>query len=66
MLLLSRHENEDIVIPGLGVTIRVCEIRGRLVRLGITAPPDQWVGRAELVEDSRPVKETADAHPIDR
>ena len=61
MLVLSRHEDEDIVIPGLGVTIKVCEIRGRLVRLGITAPPDQWVGRAELCESIAGPKETAHA-----
>jgi carbon storage regulator CsrA len=49
MLVLSRKPDEKIVFPGLGVTVRVVEVRGNQVRLGIEAPPDVKIMRAELL-----------------
>jgi carbon storage regulator CsrA len=49
MLVLSRRLNEKIVLPGLGVTIQVVDIRRGAVRLGIDAPPKVYVLREELV-----------------
>jgi carbon storage regulator CsrA len=48
MLVLSRQPHEKIVLPGLNITIEVLSIKGGVVRLGITAPPDVPILRAEL------------------
>ena len=47
MLVLSRHENEAIVIGGR-IKVTVVEIRGHQIRLGIEAPKDVSVRRDEL------------------
>lgn len=49
MLVLSRRENESIVI-GDGITVKVVEIRGNQVRLAIEAPKEVRVLRTELVD----------------
>ena len=49
MLVLSRHRDEAIQI-GDNVTIKVVEIRGDKVRLGIDAPNDVFVHRMEVYE----------------
>ncbi len=48
MLVLSRHENEAIVIDGQ-IKVTIVEIRGHQIRLGIEAPKDVVVRRGELV-----------------
>ena len=48
MLILSRHEAEKVLFPELGITIEVTRVKGRTVRLGIDAPKDIRVIRAEL------------------
>lgn len=52
MLVLGRHKNEDILI-GDNITVKVLEIRGDLVRLGISAPIEVEVDRAEVRESKR-------------
>ena len=47
MLVLSRHENEAIVIDG-EIVVTILEIRGHQIRLGIEAPKDVAVRREEL------------------
>jgi carbon storage regulator len=47
MLVLSRKKNESIMI-GDGVRITVVDIRGDKVRLGIDAPKEVAVHRAEV------------------
>lgn len=47
MLVLSRHENEAIVV-GDNIRIVVVSIRGDKVRLGIEAPKDVSVHRLEV------------------
>lgn len=63
MLVLSRKKTEKIVVPSLGVTIEVVAIKGNTVRLGISAPPDVNIVRAELhsreAEWGRPEDESA-------
>ncbi len=58
MLVLSRHENEAIVIGGR-IKITVVEIRGQQIRLGIEAPKDVAVWREELVVSSATKRELA-------
>ena len=50
MLVLSRKVDQKIVIPSLDATIQILAIRGNTVRIGIQAPADVTILRAELVE----------------
>ncbi len=54
MLVLSRRAGETIVIDGR-ITIKVVEVRGKQIRLGIEAPKDVPVWREELVIDKKMV-----------
>lgn len=47
MLVLSRKLNQEIHI-GENIVVRVLEIRGNQVRLGIVAPPEVPVLREEI------------------
>lgn len=47
MLVLSRKLGQEVVIDG-EVRIRVLELRGNQVRLGVTAPQDVEILRGEL------------------
>lgn len=47
MLVLTRKTGEKIHV-GSGITISVIEIRGTKIRLGIDAPEDVPIFRAEL------------------
>ena len=49
MLVLSRKKDEQIVIDGR-ISVRVIEIRGKTVRLGIEAPQEMTVHRSEVLE----------------
>lgn len=52
MLVLSRKSGERLLIDG-GVTISVLSVRGSRVRLGIEAPSNISVLRAELAEKDK-------------
>jgi carbon storage regulator CsrA len=52
MLVLSRKLQEAITLPTVHTTIRVLGIRRGVVRLGIAAPPDIAILRAELPHDT--------------
>lgn len=52
MLVLSRKENESVVIDDT-IVITVVEIRGDTVRLGIEAPRQVPVDREEVHEAKR-------------
>ena len=49
MLVLSRKINESIII-GENIEVRVVEVAGRSVKLGIDAPRDVSVHRKEIYE----------------
>ena len=49
MLVLSRLKEEEIVI-GDDIRVKILEIRGDKVRLGITAPRDVSVHRKEIYD----------------
>jgi len=52
MLVLTRRVGEDIVIDGalMGgpIRVKIVAVRGRTVRLGITAPDSVRVDRSEI------------------
>ena len=48
MLVLTRKAGETIQIDG-DITIQIVKVRGRQVRVGITAPKDRKVQRGELL-----------------
>ncbi|MCR4818997.1 MAG: carbon storage regulator CsrA [Fretibacterium sp.] len=62
MLVLSRRINESIQI-GTDIEVMVIDVRGDVVRLGITAPQSTQIWRKELwdviVEENRVAAETA-------
>ncbi len=47
MLVLSRKPNEQLII-GDGITITVLGVRGSAIRIGIEAPPEVAIRRAEV------------------
>jgi carbon storage regulator len=49
MLVLTRRTGQEVVIGG-NIRIKVTEVSGQRVRLGITAPKDVRVDRAEVDE----------------
>ncbi|MCR4414719.1 MAG: carbon storage regulator [Thermoguttaceae bacterium] len=53
MLVLSRKEGEEVVVPGCGLTVTVLDVGASRVRLGFSAPPDLGILRKELWRDER-------------
>ena len=53
MLVLSRQRHENIII-GDDIVVTVVEIRGKNVRLGITAPKNIIVNRQEVYDAQAP------------
>jgi len=73
MLVLSRRLNEKILFPGIQATVQVVAIKSNVVRLGIDAPPEVAVLRAEVPnrdEEWKPVApagvEPAHNQPLQR
>ena len=52
MLVLRRKTNQDILMPQHDIIIRVLEIKGQRVSLGIEAPGSVKILRAEVYMDS--------------
>jgi carbon storage regulator CsrA len=48
MLVLSRRLNEKVLFPSINSAVQVVSIQGGTVRLGIEAPPEVTILRAEL------------------
>lgn len=49
MLMLTRKSGEEILI-GNEITVQVIQIKGKQVRLGITAPKSYSIDRKEVYE----------------
>jgi carbon storage regulator len=49
MLVLSRKTGEEIIIDGR-IRVTITSIKGDRVRIGISAPPDVRIDRAEIHE----------------
>ena len=48
MLVLTRKQGEEIILPDQGVTICLIEVHGNRARIGVTAPHHIRVYRREL------------------
>lgn len=51
MLVLSRKEKQRVVFPNLDIAVEILRVAGQTVRVGIEAPHDVQILRAELIED---------------
>lgn len=49
MLVLSRKEDESVII-GANIEVRVLEVRGDTVKLGFAAPREVEIDRSEVRE----------------
>lgn len=63
MLVLSRRAGESVVV-GDDVTVSILEVRGDVVRVGISAPRSVAVHRAELLDELESTNRNA-ASPSD-
>ena len=54
MLVLTRKLNEEIVIPELAITIKLLNVRGDRVAIGVEAPRSVEVHRLEKHAAVRP------------
>ncbi|MCA1905441.1 MAG: carbon storage regulator CsrA [Desulfarculus sp.] len=59
MLILTRKVGESITIGDGSITVSVMEVKGRQVRLGITAPPDTPIHRQEIFDKIKEVNQQA-------
>ncbi len=50
MLVLSRKEEQSIII-GDNIEIKILSIKGDTVKIGITAPPELKIYRKEVLEE---------------
>ncbi|WP_372721589.1 response regulator [Novipirellula sp.] len=65
MLVLSRRSQQQIVFPNLGVTLRILQVRGQIVKVGIDAPPEVSILRQEmLASQSGLASDTLTAVPL--
>ena len=52
MLILGRRENQSIVFPNCGITVRILDVNGRVAKVGIEAPRSVEIMRGELAATS--------------
>jgi len=55
MLVLTRKLNEEIIIGQLGITVKIVDVKGGRVRLGVEAPANIRIERSETQVQSREV-----------
>jgi carbon storage regulator CsrA len=58
MLVMTRGIDESIVI-GDGIVVTVLRVNGGVVRIGISAPAEALIMRAEMLEDEARAKNSA-------
>ncbi|MCM2371998.1 response regulator [Aporhodopirellula aestuarii] len=62
MLVLSRRAQQQISFPNLGVTLSILQVKGRIVKVGIQAPPEITVLRQESLENAPPEQPKSGAY----
>lgn len=69
MLILTRKIGEAITIGDGSIKVSVVEVKGRQVRLGITAPADTPIHREEIfrkIKESNQMAVSASAADLDK
>src|SRR5262249_23774876 len=61
MLVLTRRARETILIPAIKTSLQILSIRNNAVRVGIDAPPEIGIVRAEIAGDEIAGNESARA-----
>ncbi len=57
MLVLTRRENEKILLPDVGVTVELMAVTGNRARLGISAPDNIRILREEVAANQDAIKQ---------
>ncbi len=58
MLVLTRRQDEEVII-GDHVVVKVVEVKGSMVRLGFEAPPEVTIYRREIHDEIRMANQMA-------
>src|ERR1700685_2630281 len=66
MLVLTRRENEKILLPDIGVTVELMSVSGNRARLGISAPNTIRILREEVAANQQVIERAAAHGPIPR
>ncbi len=66
MLVLTRRENEKILLPDIGVTVELMSVSGNRARLGISAPDSIRILREEVAAHQGAIRQAAARGPISR
>lgn len=64
LLILGRRNNQSIVFPNCGITVRILDVNGRVAKIGIEAPRSVEIMRGELAVASTTGQATAQPTPI--
>lgn len=66
MLVLTRRENEKILLPDIGVTVELMSVSGNRARLGISAPESIRILREEVALSQSALRQAVARDPIPR
>jgi carbon storage regulator CsrA len=66
VLVLTRRENEKILLPDVGVTVELMSVTGNRARLGITAPESIRILREEVAVNMDALKQASSRGPLSR
>lgn len=66
MLVLTRRENEKILLPDVGVIVELMSVTGNRARLGITAPESIRILREEVAVNMDALKQATSRGPLSR
>ncbi len=66
MLVLTRRENEKILLPDVGVTVELMAVTGNRARLGISAPDNIRILREEVAASQDAIKHAMARGPVSR
>ena len=64
MLILGRRNNQSIVFPNCGITVRILDVNGRVAKIGIEAPRSVEIMRGELALATQSSQTTAQPMPV--
>lgn len=66
MLVLSRRADQQILFPNLGITLRILQVKGKTVKVGIDAPENIRVIRPENFDPGDLAEMQSVEGPVDR